>query len=194
MQRMKATWGNVLTVAKSVGMVSLIVYCFLAPFQVHLAWSGAYVVLNLLLFPLLAPIIQRVTRRWRPQPESRVTGDALATGVIVRSRVERRPWELLLAAGEDGLFFLPLLYVGITPLAVLVVSCIYGFIHYPLFPLWACLMKWAFFFVVGMVILPQGILTVAVGHVANNCLLFFLSPHVHRLLEALKKPHGVPTA
>jgi hypothetical protein len=93
-------------------------------------------------------------------------------------------------AGEDGVFFLPLLYIGISPTVALVASFAYAILHYPLFPLWACAMKGLFLYTVAIWILPHGIMTVVVGHLINDGLLFVLTPHLQKLTTWVQSKVG----
>lgn len=171
-----------------VGLLMLLGYCVTHSVTVHPVWSAAYVALTLIVFPVLfafvfEPALKLLRKRdtsSRPTP----CQEAVSTSKNVYSRIQARPWDLLLAAGEDGVFFLPLLYVGINPIAALVSSFVYAFMHYPVFPLWDCIMKWLFFFVVAMWILPHGIVTVVVGHVLGNFSVFILTPYLQKATAA----------
>jgi hypothetical protein len=171
-----------------VGILMLLGYCATHTITVHLAWSAAYVALTLMVFPMLfafvfAPALKLLRERdtsSRPTPRQ----EAESASKNMYSHFRSRPWKLLLAAGEDGVFFLPLLYVGINPIAALISSFVYAFMHYLVFPLWDCFMKWLFFFVVAMWILPHGIVTVVVGHVASDFSVFILTPHLHKFMAA----------
>jgi hypothetical protein len=173
-----------------VGVLLLLAYCTRSSITVHPAWSIAYVVLNLgvstvLYTCIVAPAVRRFRKR-RPDSTLDPNEEAMATANAVYSHVRKEPWKLLMVAGEDGVFFLPLLYIGISPVAALSASFAYAVMHYQLFPLWACGMKWLVCYIVAIWILPHGIMTVVVGHLINDGLLFVLTPHLQKLAKYVR--------
>lgn len=92
---------------------------------------------------------------------------------------------IILVPGEDGLFVLPLLYIGINVWSAMIAALIFGFVHYlnyaALGETRMCYgVAVAYFFVI-MVILPMGILTVAVAHS-----MFYLIPLPYQYYKAHK--------
>jgi hypothetical protein len=78
--------------------------------------------------------------------------------------ITEKPWRLLLIPAEDGLFLLPLLYIGITSLSAAVAATLFAAMHYPLFSWKYCVPKGIAYFFVAMLILPAGIWSVVVAH------------------------------
>lgn len=89
------------------------------------------------------------------------------------SAIRRHPIRLaLLIPGEDGIFFVPLLWVGITPLTAGIAAAAFAAIHYPEYSIRACAPKFVFLFGVAMVVLPHGIGSVVVGHLLVDAIAF----------------------
>ncbi len=89
------------------------------------------------------------------------------------SAIKRHPLRLaLLIPGEDGIFFVPLLWVGITPLTAGVAAAAFAAVHLPEYSIRACAPKFVFLFAVAMVVLPQGIGSVVVGHLLVDAIAF----------------------
>ncbi len=93
-------------------------------------------------------------------------------------KIRAEPWQLLLIPGEDGLFFLPLLYIGITPLTVLIASSLFAFAHLSCKPWFACLGNLAISCVLCLVVLPHGILPMIIGHVITDLAIFAILPFI----------------
>jgi hypothetical protein len=89
------------------------------------------------------------------------------------SEIKRHPIRLaLLIPGEDGIFFVPLLWVGITPLTAGVAAAAFAAVHYPQYSIRACVPKFVFLFGIAMVVLPHGIGSVVVGHLLVDAMAF----------------------
>lgn len=89
------------------------------------------------------------------------------------SAIKRHPLRLaLLIPGEDGIFFVPLLWVGITPLTAGIAAAAFAAVHYPEYSIRACAPKFVFLFGVAMVVLPHGIGSVVVGHLLVDAIAF----------------------
>ncbi len=87
--------------------------------------------------------------------------------------IKRHPIRLaLLIPGEDGIFFVPLLWVGITPLTAGIAAAAFAASHYPEYSIRACVPKFVFLFGVAMVVLPHGIGSVVVGHLLVDAIAF----------------------
>jgi Tfp pilus assembly protein PilF len=76
----------------------------------------------------------------------------------------KRPWEFLLIAGEDGIFFLPLLYIGISVPAAILASALFAAMHYRNKPLLALVGTFLISTVNVLSVLPHGILAMVLGH------------------------------
>lgn len=73
---------------------------------------------------------------------------------------------------EDGLFFLPLLYVGVSPWTVAIASLLFSLAHYPKYSPALCLFKGAFYYGFVLWLLPHGIWTLVAAHLAIDALAF----------------------
>lgn len=146
---------------KSIGLIFLFAYLWLNPIHLELIWVAAYLALALgvgAAFALIVnPILERLlpSQKIEPQPY----GDQRF------AEAKRRPFiEAVLVTGEDGFFFVPLLLIGVTPIAAVVCASAYAAIHYPEFPIKHCVVKAVILFLIAMWILPHGIATIVVGH------------------------------
>jgi len=88
--------------------------------------------------------------------------------------VTRNPWQILLIPGEDGIFFLPLLYPGINPWTALLGAGLFALAHLGCKPLYACLGTFLMSYVLCLTILPYGILTFIAGHLTVDIVIFIL--------------------
>jgi hypothetical protein len=154
-------WANRLTALQLVGLVFLVWY--FARYGVTfdaiwvLAYLGLALILSLMHGLLLNPLLERFF------PSQRV--DIESVGARIFEPVKRHPLRTFsLIPGEDGLFFVPLLLVGVTPVTTALASALFGLAHYPLFPVKHCIVKGTLFFLVTVLILPHGLATVVVGH------------------------------
>lgn len=82
---------------------------------------------------------------------------------------------LLLVAGEDGIFVLPLLYLGVTPVSAAIAAILFSLSHYLQWAAWGETRQiygaaLAYFLVI-MYILPMGILTVCISHIIYDTLV-----------------------
>jgi len=100
-------------------------------------------------------------------------------------KFKARPWrDTLLALGEDGLCFVPLLLVGANPITAEVVAVASAALHFPAYPLKHCVWKGLHVFFVAIVVLPYGLGSIAIGHLIARALayrfgnLVFLRPVV----------------
>ncbi len=88
------------------------------------------------------------------------------------SEIKRHPIRLaLLIPGEDGIFFVPLLWVGITPLTAGVAAAAFAAVHYPEYSIRASAPKFVFLFGIAMMVLPHGIGSVVVGHLLVDAMM-----------------------
>jgi hypothetical protein len=96
--------------------------------------------------------------------------------------LRKKPWRLLLIPSEDGLFLLPLLYIGINPISAAIAGLLFAAAHYPLFPWKYCIPKGITYFFVALSILPYGIWSVIAAHLIVDVSLFGLNllGHLHK--------------
>ena len=93
--------------------------------------------------------------------------------------IKREPWQLLLIPGEDGLFFLPLLYTEINPLTALGASILFGFAHIGYKSRMACAMTSAIAFMICLFVIPYGIINAVIGHLIVDLSVFSLLPFIN---------------
>jgi predicted negative regulator of RcsB-dependent stress response len=154
-------WNMARTALKLIGTGLLAVHIFHHPFIVEPGRVGIYFVIfcsvSILFVELIDPAIARV---FRTQP----TDYAAIGEKIADTDIHSIRRLALLLPGEDGIFFVPLLWVGITPLTAGIAAAAFAAIHYPEFSIRSCVPKFVSLFCVAMVVLPHGIGTVVVGH------------------------------
>lgn len=80
-------------------------------------------------------------------------------------RAEPARWrDVLLALGEDGLCFVPLLLLGLNPITAEAVAVAAAALHFPASPLRYCVWKGLHLFATALLVLPYGLGCVAAGH------------------------------
>lgn len=82
----------------------------------------------------------------------------------LKNTKKNNPLCFWLASAESAFFYVPLLYVGINPLSAAIAASLFGLMHYPQFLLRNCIFKVIVQYVLVLVVLPHGILTVIAGH------------------------------
>lgn len=105
-------------------------------------------------------------------PKNLNQGEADAENERFFNAIKKKPWTLLLVPAEDGLFLLPLLYVGISPISAAVAAFLFAVSHYPSFPWRFCLPKGVAYFFIALFILPYGIWSVIVAHLFMDAAIF----------------------
>ena len=96
---------------------------------------------------------------------------------------------MLLIPGEDGLFFLPLLYTGINPLTALGASILFGFAHIGYKSRTACAMTSAIAFMICLFVIPYGIINAVIGHLIVDLSVFSLLPFINMETSAPEPEH-----
>lgn len=81
-----------------------------------------------------------------------------------------RSLSILATPLEDSLFCVPLLWVGVTPLSVVLVGAVFGACHLGRFSFIECIGKALYYAAICYVVLPHGLLTVAAGHLITDAL------------------------
>ena len=170
MRPLQWLWTRRISCSKVVGLAFLVAYFLHHPFRIEGVWVVASIAIPLgvsVVFALVATVLGRLlpSQRFDPTRDGRnMIGDAV-----------RRPLRaLLLLPGEDGLFFVPLLWVGITPISAACVSVAYAAVHYPQFPAKYCAAKSVFLFGIATTVLPHGLGSVIVGHLVGDAIAFLL--------------------
>jgi hypothetical protein len=85
-------------------------------------------------------------------------------------------WQLLLTVPpEGGVFIFPHVYLGVSPITAALTSALFAvMMHYPAYPMSACIPKGLSHFVVALCLFPCGIWTVIAGHLALDLLIVFI--------------------
>lgn len=82
-----------------------------------------------------------------------------------RWKSEPPQWrDTLLALGEDGLCFVPLLLLGANPITAEVAAVAAAALHFPTYSLKHCVWKGLHVFTIAIVVLPYGLGSIAIGH------------------------------
>jgi len=154
-------WAHRSSCLKLVGLALLAAYFWQNPLYVEPIWIGAHLAIVVGIGTAFVVVIYPVLDRLFPGTKA----DVEAPGARIIDEAKRTPWRLaFLLPGEDGFFFVPLLWVGITPITAGVVAAAFAVAHYPQFPARACLVKFVCIFCIAMVVLPHGLGSVVVGH------------------------------
>lgn len=77
-----------------------------------------------------------------------------------------------LSPAEDGLVCVPVLLVGLNPITAALGGLIFGALHLRSYTYLECLGKAGYYAIACAIVLPNGILTVVVGHLISNVLGF----------------------
>lgn len=94
--------------------------------------------------------------------------------------VKRNPWLFLLIPGEDGAFFLPLLYIGISPLTASMAAGLFTLAHYRIKPGSSLPGTFVLSFLNVMIVLPHGILPMVLAHlILDGVAVFYLANYAN---------------
>jgi len=93
---------------------------------------------------------------------------------------------ILLTPTEDALVCVPVLLLGINPLTALLGGALFGLLHLGRFTYLECIGKAVIYSLVCYFVLPYGLLTVVVGHFANDAVSLLILKLVRRALERRK--------
>lgn len=146
---------------KIVGLLFLVAYFWQFPPHVEFIWVAAYIGLAIGIGAVFALIVNPILGRVVPTQDF----DPSAYGDSRLTQAKRRPgMELILLTGEDGFFFVPILLLGINPVTAAIVALAYAATHYPEFPVKHCIVKAVLLFLIVIVVLPNGLGSVIVGH------------------------------
>lgn len=159
--------------AKIAGWVILLAYVAHTPLVFEPRWVGLYLAIvggvSIAYVVAVEPVFG-LLRAWlhgfRQRGTQKVTASTPdATGDRFMRHLLRRPLrELLLVPGEDGLFFVPLLLVGVTWWTALPVALLFGLANVRAFSWEAPAVKAVAIYIACLVVLPHGIPHVVAGH------------------------------
>ena len=83
----------------------------------------------------------------------------------------KHPWWILLIPGEDGLFFLPAIYLGFDPLGTFLLALIFGLLHVPMHGFWPSVCKILPSWLLMVFVLPySGLLNWTIAHLLIDLL------------------------
>lgn len=148
------------------GYAALFYHLLTTPFR--FAWFGTLAFVGTIVLVALASVfaLRAATN------EQRV--DAMT--LLPNSADFRPPWRVLLRVpAEDGVFLVPLLYVGVNPLTAGISGSLFALAHLPNYPFWSTIPKGISYFLVGLFLLPWvGIWPIVLGHVLLDAFLVAL--------------------
>ena len=98
-------------------------------------------------------------------------GAAVEVNLMYNREWKKRALIVLTIAAEDGLFFAPIALFGLPWWAMTISATLWGFAHYPLKSAGECLWTAGFGTLVGLTVLPHGILTNALGHFLHDYII-----------------------
>lgn len=163
------SWNTIRADMRVVGLGLLVVHIFRSSFVVEPGLVAMYLAIVLSVgFAFVVVIYPALDWASRTQP---MATEEMSEQAV--SEIKRHPIRLaLLIPGEDGIFFVPLLWVGITPLTAGVAAAAFAAVHYPEYSIRACVPKFVILFCIAMVVLPHGIGSVVVGHLLVDAMAF----------------------
>ena len=169
---------KIITPIKVVGLIALIAHCVVSGIHFEPIWVLAYVVI-LFLAALVVHGLERFVEKIFEMLRSSDRGkreeqESLYFCHRAYTSIRQKPWVILLIPGEDGFFFLPLIYIGVTPITVGIASALFVFVHLLSNRPKTCIMKFFSVFATHLLVLPHGILTVVAGHVICDLLAVLL--------------------
>jgi len=148
---------------KVVGLLVLAMYMFTTHFSFDLIWfmMSLLVSFSAFLFYILTVVTFNNVNGIESYNEQEQ---------FVKSK---RTWDSRLVGAEDGIFLLPLVFIGIDPLSVGIASLLFWIYNYPKFSKLYCSVKAIAYFVVGLWILPYGIWPVVLSHIIVDTLVTY---------------------
>ena len=162
-------WNHRFPALNLVGLGMLGWYCSRYGVELKLVWAGVFLVVALSIAVFSVLVVNPLLDRIAPSQVNDIT----AAGEGIYQGYRFHPLRTLAKTpGEDGLFFVPLLLIGVTPLTSAVGGLLFGAMHYPAYPLKYCIPKALIFFSAALLVLPNGLLTVVVGHILLDVVAF----------------------
>ena len=166
--------------AKGVGLVLAVCYFVYHPPTIKVGWALLYLaiqiasgVIGCFLYEAVIILAKRLGRKPEGGSLARDSEESVETKEppifsFLRS-LRTNPIEtfktLVLLPGEDGLFFVPLLLLGINPTTALIFTGLYAFAHSGQYSARAVAGKVPGDYLVALLVLPHGLLNVILGHV-----------------------------
>jgi len=171
---LKCALRAVLLPAKLIGMAALAAHVAAGNARLEPVWILPGVAIPLAVTLVLVPLLSMLTRL-RGKAAAREYDRAASKNVRRLARVvARKPSHLLLVPGEDGFFFLPLVYLGITPVSAAAAAGLFALVHLATRTSQACVVLFVAWFLVCLIVLPHGILPVVFGHLVLDTLAYLV--------------------
>lgn len=154
-------------IIKCVGAVALLNYFLFTRFSFEIIWF---------LFALLIAVGAPLFYAWVTVIFGLGAGrsDAISTAWASETY---HPAEKFLISAEDGIFFLPLIYIGITPLTAFIAALLYALYRRNRHPLGYTLTCASSYFLMALWVLPEGLWIVFAGHVIAKIFVSKVFPH-----------------
>ena len=176
------------TPIKYVGLAFLAYHCATADVRFNPVWVAVYVGMSLLLVNACVAVkflISKMRPTEKHSPDN-ITPEVRRCVVKMEAQshcIRRKPWLFLLIAGEDGFFFLPLLYIGINPVTAIAASAIFALMHYRDKPNTTLVGIFLFTAANVLIVLPHGILPMVLGHFILDTIAISIAPMLKKWVE-----------
>lgn len=167
-------------IAKSVGILLIVVYHLYKPIRFEPVWLLVYIFISVSVptafLLLVRPVVHFVARRLQPDAHAKREAAYRMSVRALSALLRRRPYLVLLVPGEDGLVLVPLLAYGLGPVSAAVAALAFGAMHYNRpYTLGPCVSKAIACYISCLLVLPHGLLTVIVGHLCFDGMLVLLA-------------------
>ena len=153
------------------GWAVLLWYFTQTPITFNLWWALLHVVIFVMVAVtyavILKPLIARIDGVERDVEGKKDAENTLyphPKNAPIVAMMLRRPYMVLLAPGEDGIFFVPVALIGVTWWAALLASVLFGLAHYRTYSTSQCVVKSVGAFLCCLFVLPHGVINFVVGH------------------------------
>lgn len=174
---------------KVVGLGFLAYHCATADVRFNPIWVAVYIGVAMLLVNACVAV-DAIISRIRPKKHDN-RGALTAEEIVCVDKMDdqsrhiwRKPWLFLLIAGEDGFFFLPLLYLGVNPAIAVVAAAIFTLMHYQDKPNYTLVGTFLFITTNVLIVLPHGILPMVIGHIILDATAFSMTPILKKWVSA----------
>lgn len=161
---------------KIIGIIFVLLHLWHTGFDFNPLWVLFYLALILLVAVLwfaMNYVLSVLSRKYEAVLDAEEAAVPYKLSVLC-SDVRRKPWLLLLIPGEDGIFFLPLLYIGVNPLTAFAASLLFALAHAGYKSRSAMAGTFLIAFAVCLLILPNGIIPVMIGHLIVDITVFLI--------------------
>ena len=163
MESLKKIWTHKSVAVKFFGAIALAVYFITSHFTLEPVWLLMAMLVSFSAF--LFYILTVVTFSYYNDVETYNEQQQ-----FIKSK---NSWDSYLVAMEDGIFLLPLLFIGINPLTVAIAAILFGVFNRAKFSKLYCVVKMLAYFIVGLWVLPYGIWAVVLSHIIVDTLITY---------------------